>query len=106
MTTTQTLGPYRNIDALNLYESLAELTWGWLHDARRLGLGFSEDAISDLAMLEIGRTVPNKAGVVRVSKRDERLVGFDWLWVILRSGTTPTFYVVQAKKLKLDSPAY
>ncbi len=106
MNTSQALRPYRNTDALNLYESLAALTWGWLHDARRLGLGFSEDTISDLAMLEIGRTVPDRVGVFRVSKLDERLVGFDWLWVILRSGSIPTFYVVQAKKLKLDSPAY
>ena len=53
-------------------------------------------------MLEIERTVPNKVGIFRVSKLDERLVGFDWLWVIVRSRTAPTFYVVQAKKLKLD----
>lgn len=106
MTASQAIGSYRNADALSLYESLAKLTWGWLEDARQLGLGFSEDTISDLAMLEIGRSVADKVGVFRVSKRDERLVGFDWLWVILRSGTYPTFYVVQAKKLKLDSPTY
>ena len=40
-------------------------------------------------MLEIGRTVPNEVGVFRVSKLDERLVGFDWLWVISRTGMTP-----------------
>ena len=102
MNTISSLGPNRNTDVLKLFESLADLTWGWLRDARRLGLGFSEDTISDLAMLEIGRTVPNEVGVFRVSKLDERLVGFDWLWVIFRRGMTPAFYVVQAKKLKLD----
>lgn len=102
MSTFHTHGTSRNTDALSLYESLAELTWGWLRDSRRLGLGFSEDTVSDLAMLEIGRTVPNEVGVFRVSKLDERLVGFDWLWVISRTGMTPRFYVVQAKKLKLD----
>ena len=106
MNTLQNLGLYRNGDALDLYESLAGLTWGWLRDARRLGLGFSEDTISDLAMLEIGRTVPDRVGVFRVSKLDERLVGFDWLWVISRPGTPPAFYVVQAKKLELESPVY
>ena len=102
MSTFHTPGLSRNTDALRLYESLAELTWGWLRDSRRLGLGFSEDTVSDLAMLEIGHTVPNEVGVFRVSKLDERLVGFDWLWVISRTGMTPRFYVVQAKKLKLD----
>ena len=102
MSTIQTHGPYRNTDALKLFESLADLTWGYLRDARRLKLGFSEDTISDLAMLEIGRTVPNEVGVFRVSKLDERIVGFDWLWVLFRSGMAPAVYVVQAKKLKLD----
>ena len=63
MSTFQTHGPSRNTDALSLYESLAELTWGWLRDSRRLGLGFSKDTVSDLAMLEIGRIVPNEVGV-------------------------------------------
>ena len=102
MSTIQKHGPARNTDALKLFESLADLTWGWLRDARRLRLGVSEDTVSHLAMLEIGRTVPNEVGVFRVSKLDERILGFDWLWVIFRSGTTPKFYVVQAKKLKLD----
>ena len=92
---------------LTMFESLADLTWGWLRDARRLGLGFSEATTSDLAMLELGRTVPNEVGVFRVSKLIERIVGFDWLWVISRLGMTATLYVVQAKKLKLEqSSAY
>ena len=102
MSAIQPLGPHGNRDALDVFEALARMTWGWLRDARRLNLGFTEDTISDLAMLEIARTVPNEVGVFRVSKPDERRVGFDWLWVILRSGMTPVFYVVQAKKLKLD----
>ena len=106
MSTLQTHSLYQKSDALDLYEALASLTWGWLRDSRRLGLGFSEDTISDLAMLEIGRTIPDKVGVYRVSKVDERLVGFDWLWVISRPGTNPAMYVVQAKKLKLESPVY
>lgn len=102
MRTTQPMGPHSNADALVLFETLAQMTWDRLRDARRLNLGFTEDTISDLAMLEIARTVPNAVGVFRVSKPDERKVGFDWLWVILRSGMTPVLYVVQAKKLKLD----
>ena len=75
MNTIQALGRYRNADALEVFESLAILTWGWLRDARRLELGFTEDTVSDLAMLEIARTVPNEVGVFRVSKLDERKVG-------------------------------
>ena len=88
MNTFQTHGPSWNTDALSLYESLAGLTWGWLRDSRRLGLGFSEDTVSDLAMLEIARKVPNEVGVFRVSKLDERLVGFDWLWLWRPAPTT------------------
>ncbi len=107
MSTLPTVGPIGPADTQRLFEELAELTWGWLADARRLGLGFSEDTISDLAMLEIGRSGSNSVGVKRVSKRRERVVGFDWLWVILRSGRLPTFYVVQAKKLQLyERPPY
>ncbi len=99
----QTVG----LSALGLFEHLAESTWGWLHDARKLGLGFSEDTISDLAMLEIRRSGLSGIDVQRVSKRKERLVGFDWLWVISRPGHQPTICVVQAKKMKLDrSQAY
>ena len=107
MITYQTAGPMGNTTALGLFEQLAELTWGWLADARRLGLGFSEDTISDLAMLEIARSGLSGVEVRRVSKQDERLVGFDWLWVVSRPGRLPTIYVVQAKKLKLEhSQAY
>ena len=93
MNTFQTHVSFRNTDALSLYESLAELTWGRLRDSRRLGLGFSENTVSDLAMVKIARTVPNEVGVFGVSKLDERLVNFDWLWVVSRSDIAPRFYV-------------
>ena len=107
MSTFRTPGPIGNAAALRLFEHLAASTWGWLADARRLGLGFSEDTVSDLAMLEIARDGSSGVDVRRVSKKSERLVGFDWLWVVSRPGRLPTIYVVQAKKLKLDrSQAY
>lgn len=93
--------------ARSLLENLARLTWGWLRDARRLELGFSEDTISDLAMLEIARHASTRVTVTRVSKREERQVGFDWQWEIQRAGLPIMTYVVQAKKMKLDrSEAY
>ena len=107
MSVSQGTGPFDDAAALRLFGHLADSTWGWLADARRLGLGFSEDTISDLAMLEIGRSGLNAVDVKRVSKRKERLVGFDWLWVISRPGRLRTIYVVQAKKLRLEqSQAY
>ena len=102
MSTFWTPGLIGNAAALRLFEHLAASTWGWLADARRLGLGFSEDTVSDLAMLEIARDGSSGVDVRRVSKKSERLVGFDWLWVVSRPGRLPTIYVVQAKKLKLD----
>ena len=102
MNTFRESGPIGNAAALTLFEHLAESTWGWLADARRLGLGFSEDTVSDLAMLEIARDGSSGVDVRRVSKKSERLVGFDWLWVVSRPGRRPTIYVIQAKKVKLD----
>ena len=102
MSTFGTPGPIGTGAALRLFEHLAASTWGWLADARRLGLGFSEDTVSDLAMLEIARGGWSGVDVRRVSKRSERLVGFDWLWVVSRPGRLPTIYVVQAKKVKLN----
>lgn len=94
--------PLGNYDAVKLFEHLSESAWCWLGDARRLGLGCSEDTVSDLTMLEISRRGLRGVDVIRVSKRKERKVGFDWLWVINRPGGSPMAYVVQAKKMKLD----
>lgn len=88
--------------AVSLFESLASSAWHWLGDARQLRLGFSEDTISDLTSLEIARRSSNEAAVRRVSKYKERFVGFDWLWIIRRSGGGHALYVVQAKKMRID----
>ena len=88
--------------AVRLFESLASSAWDWLGAARQLRLGFSEDTISDLTALEIARQVSSQAAVRRVSKYDEKFVGFDWLWIIRRSGGGHAIYVVQAKKMRID----
>ena len=103
----QSSGISGSAGALNLFESLADTVWDWLGNARQLGLGFSEDTISDLTALEIAHRPSNLVRVKRVSKRRERFVGFDWMWVIRRPAMSPEVYVVQAKKLKLEqSTAY
>ena len=88
--------------AVRLFESLASSAWGWLGAARQLRLGFSEDTISDLTALKIARRASSEAAVRRVSKYKERFVGFDWLWIIRRSGGGHAIYVVQAKKMRID----
>ena len=88
--------------AVGLFESLASSAWDWLGAARQLRLNFSEDTISDLTALEIARRASSQAAVRRVSKYKERFVGFDWLWVIRRSGGGHAIYVVQAKKMRID----
>ena len=94
-----------SIQALNLLETLASFAWDWLGDARRLRLGFSEDTISDLTSLEIARRASPEIAVKRVSKFKERVVGFDWLWIVNRNGGNPAIYVIQAKKLRIDQSA-
>ena len=107
MSNMQSSGMYGSAGALRLFESLADTVWDWLGDARRLGLGFSEDTISDLTALEIARYPSNLVEVKRVSKRRERFAGFDWMWVIRRPAMSYGVYVVQAKKLRLEqSTAY
>ena len=91
-----------SIRALGLFETLAESAWDWLDHARKLRLGFSEDTISDLTALEIARRASTEVGVGRVSKRKERFVGFDWMWIINRPGGRHAIYVVQAKKMRID----
>ena len=90
-----------------LFESLAKSSWDWLGHARSLGMGLSEDTISDLTALEIARFFPTKIEVTRVSKQNEHWVGFDWAWIFHRRKMRPKVYVVQAKKLQIDqSQAY
>ena len=101
MSSIQSWNTLSNAGALKLFESLAEAAWDWLDYARRLSLGFSEDTITDLTALQIARSRSNGISVQTVSKRKERRVGFDWLWVIRRPALPPHAYVVQAKKLRL-----
>ena len=79
MSTFQSSGTFGYPDAIRLFEDLASSTWDWLADSKRLGLGFSEDTVSDLNMLEIARSQINEVKVGRVTKGQERFVGFDWM---------------------------
>ena len=99
-------GSTDNLSPLELFELLARTTWDWLGYARDLGLGVSEDSITDITSLKIAHTQSKDIHVTKVSKRKEQFVGFDWMWVIRRPGQSLAVYAVQAKKLKLDSPDY
>ena len=102
MTINQSSANSTSINALWLFETLADSVWNWPGNARRLRLGFSEDTVSDLTALEIARLLPHLADVRRVTKHQERIVGFDWMWVFRKAGSVQAAYVVQAKKMKLD----
>ena len=91
----------RSTKALKLFEILADSVWWWLGEARRLNLPFSEDTITDLTAFEITRHLSNIVTVGRISKREERRKGFDWMWVIQRPAGREDLYFVQAKKMKL-----
>ena len=107
MSTSLSSGTSGYPNAITLFESLARSTWDWLADAKRLGLGFSEDTVSDLNMVEIARSPIDEVKVGRVTKRGERFVGFDWMWIISAPGVGRAIYVVQAKKMRLDrAPSY
>ncbi len=101
MSNTQPSGISSSSGVLDLFESLADTVWDWLGNVRRLDLSFSEETITDLTALEIARYPSNLVKVKQVSKREERFVGFDWMWVIRRPPMRPAVYFVQAKKLKI-----
>lgn len=88
---------------LSLFELLAQSTWDWLGHARRLRMSLSEDTISDITALEIERS-PYGISVVQISKKQERYLGFDWMWAIFRSGALSEVYAVQAKKIRIKQP--
>ncbi|MDE2823117.1 MAG: hypothetical protein OXK79_06390, partial [Chloroflexota bacterium] len=102
MTSATPSGNLGNLEVLELFESLARCVWEWLRDARRLRVGLSEETITDLTSLEILRRPSAQVRVGRVSKREEKDVGFDWLWVFWRGDRIKHVLVVQAKKLTLD----
>lgn len=107
MSTPQSSGTFGYPGAIGLFEALASSTWDWLADAKRLGLSFSEDTVSDLNMVQIARSQINEVKVGRVTKGRERFVGFDWMWLISAPGIGRAIYVVQAKKMRLDNgPSY
>lgn len=107
MSTSQFSGAFGYSDAIRLFEELACSTWNLLADAKRLGLSFSEDTVSDLNMLQIARSHVNAVKVSRVTNRQEHFVGFDWMWLVSAPGVGRVIYVVQAKKMRLDNtPSY
>lgn len=94
-----------SVNALSVFETLACSVWSWLGNARRLRLGFSEDTVSDLTELEIARLLSRSVDVRRVTRREERITGFDWMWIFHQAGSIQAAYVVQAKKMKLEQSA-
>ena len=91
-----------NSIAVKLFDSLAESTWNWLGDARKYGLGFSEDTVSDLNTLEVARNPPPAIKITRLSRVHERITGFDWMWIVDNPRGQPVIYVVQAKKMRIS----
>ncbi len=107
MSTSPSSGTFGYPNAIRLFEELACSTWNWLADAKHLGLGFSEDTVSDLNMLQIARSQLHAVKVGRVTKGREHFVGFDWMWLVSAPGVGRVIYVVQAKKMRLDNaPSY
>ena len=91
---------------VQLFEALAEMTWDWLGHARQLRLGISEDSITDITQLEIARANLPELKLTRVTRQDERVYGFDWLWFVGSNAQGYIPYVVQAKKITIDTSGH
>ena len=89
--------------ALALFESISRITWEWLGQARQLRLSFSEETVTDIAALQIAGAASRLVRVVKATKQQERQYGLDWMWFIGSPSQGYRRYVVQAKKITLNS---
>lgn len=97
--TSSLVGVVATPATVQLFESLAEMTWDWLGHASQLRLMISEDSITDITELEIARARLPEVKLTRVTRREERFYGFDWLWLVGNSVHGYAPYAVQAKKI-------
>ena len=95
--------PYTHSNILPLFEYLAEWTWDLLGSARQLRLRISEDTITDMTAFEIARAGLRGIKIARVTKQEEALYGFDWMWLIGNRVQGYEPYVVQAKKIRIEN---
>ena len=84
-------------DLCFLFHWAAGKTWFDLRESQRLGIGISEDSITDMLLLEMGRRT-NRLACKRYSRTEESNSGADWLWWFV-SGDKGFPILIQAKRL-------
>ena len=96
---------------------ISQKVWDWMSDSQYFGfyqtsqqninrgLGFGEETITDLVLLEISKRQPYDVITVKYGKNYEAYEGADWEWWILsRSGIIGLRF--QAKKLHFSANGY
>ena len=91
------LSENRTHDLCWLFIRAACKTWYDLRDSQNLGIGISEDSITDMLLLEMGRRT-NRLACKRYSRSEEGESGADWLWWFV-SGNRGFPVLMQAKRL-------
>ena len=80
-----------------LFSWAACKTWCDLRDSYRLGIGISEDSITDMLLLEMRRRT-DRLACIRYNRHEESRTGADWLWWFV-SGNRGFPILLQAKRL-------
>ncbi|GAX39035.1 DUF6615 family protein [Nodularia sp. NIES-3585] len=92
--------------AVDIFESLASLTWERIKLGQIHKVSQSEETITDLNLLEIARINCPEVQVVKTPKDKEKYQGTDWEWWIGNNRIGWLRYAVQAKKINPKNTRY
>src|SRR5690606_2439034 len=80
--------------------SVATRCWSSRGSAKRVGLTFSEETVTETILLQLAESFPGQISIVPFNKRQEGRVGADWAWAFMSADGAHVYpMLVQAKAL-------
>ena len=87
--------------------SIARMSWQKRGAAKRTGLGFGEESVTETILLELAESFPGQVLIVPFNKVQEGSVGADWAWAFMSADGCHVYpMLVQAKVLDLKDQNY
>src|SRR5690606_8057430 len=75
--------------------------------AKRVGLTFSEETVTETILLQLAESFPGQISIVPFNKRQEGRVGADWAWAFMSADGAHVYpMLVQAKALDFSDVNY
>lgn len=85
----------------------AETSWNWRGKAKKHGLSFDEEAITQIVLMDLAESYPGDVTIVQLTKPQEGKIGADWAWAFVNAdGSRVLPMLVQAKVLDLQDKLY